>query len=174
MSTEIKLSKAQISKITKSAGFLGSLLSKIASPLMKVIAPLAKNILTPLGITAAASTIHPGVQKEFHGPYCPSSSALQVTTVIISNKEWMAKWKLFKNETKEQKWGFLSMLLGTLGASLSGNFLSGKGSIVKRQGWGIVRAGYGAKGADYGLKKNFFLIPPHTLTNFKIRKWTQN
>ena len=48
------------------------------------------------------------------------------------------------------------MLLGTLGASLSGNFLSGKGSIVKRQGWGIVRAGYGAKGADYGLKKNFF------------------
>ena len=87
MSTEIKLSKAQISKITKSAGFLGSLLSKIASPLMKVIVPLAKNILTPLEITAAASTIHPGVQKEIHGPYCPSSSALQVATVIILNKE---------------------------------------------------------------------------------------
>ena len=48
------------------------------------------------------------------------------------------------------------MLLGTVGASLSGNFSSGKESIVKRQGWGIVRAGYGAKGADYGLKKFFF------------------
>ena len=44
--------------------------------------------------------------------------------------------KTIKNETKEQKAGILSMLLGTLGASLLGNLLSGKG---------IVRAGYGNK-----------------------------
>ena len=44
--------------------------------------------------------------------------------------------KTIKNQTKEQKGGFLSMLLGTLGASLLGNLLSGKG---------IVRAGSGSK-----------------------------
>ena len=57
MSTDIKLSKAQISKIIKSGGFLGSLLSKLGGPLMKVAVPLAKNILVPLGIMAAASAI---------------------------------------------------------------------------------------------------------------------
>ena len=55
MSTDLNLSKAQISKIIQSGGFLGSLLSKLAVPLMKVAVPLAKNILAPLGITAAAS-----------------------------------------------------------------------------------------------------------------------
>ena len=66
-----------------------------------------------------------------------------------------------QNEAKEQKGGFLSELLGTLGASLLENILAGKGinragegTIVKsvgeetkskRQGWGIVRAGYGNK-----------------------------
>ena len=45
MSTVIKLSKAQISKITQSAGCLGSLLSKLASPSMKAAIPLAKKII---------------------------------------------------------------------------------------------------------------------------------
>ena len=57
MSTGIKLTKAQISKIIQSGGFLGSLSSKLAGPLMKVAVPLAKNILAPLGITAATSAI---------------------------------------------------------------------------------------------------------------------
>ena len=57
MSTDIKLCKAQISKIFQSGGFLGSLLSKLAGPLMKVAVPLAKNIFAPLEITAAASEI---------------------------------------------------------------------------------------------------------------------
>ena len=61
MSTDLKLSKAQISKIIQSGGFLGSSLSKLAGPLMKVAVPLAKNILAPLGITAAASAIHAGI-----------------------------------------------------------------------------------------------------------------
>ena len=61
MSTDLKLSKAQISKIIQSGGFLGSLLSKLAGPLMKVAIPLAKNVLAPLGITATASAIDAGI-----------------------------------------------------------------------------------------------------------------
>ena len=57
MSTDIKLSNAQIFIIIQSGGLLGSSLSKIAGPLMKVAVPLAKNLLAPLGITAAASAI---------------------------------------------------------------------------------------------------------------------
>ena len=63
MSTDLKLSKSQISKIIQSGGFLGSLLSKLAGPLMKVAIPLAKNVLAPLGITAATSAIDAGIQK---------------------------------------------------------------------------------------------------------------
>ena len=79
MSADIKLSKAQISKIIQSGGFLGSLLSKLVGPLMKVAVPLAKNVLAPLGITAAASALDAGIQEKIHG----SGTA----TWIISNKE---------------------------------------------------------------------------------------
>ena len=61
MSTDLKLSKAQISKIIQSGGFLGSLLSKLAGPLMKAVIPLAKNVLAPLGITAVASATDAGI-----------------------------------------------------------------------------------------------------------------
>ena len=64
MSTDLKLSKAQISEIIQSGGFLGSLLSKIAGPLMKVAIPFGKNVLAPLGITGAASAIDAGIQKK--------------------------------------------------------------------------------------------------------------
>ena len=57
MSTDLKLSNSQISKIIQTEGFLGSLLSKLAGP-------LAKNVLPPLGITAAASAIDAGIQKK--------------------------------------------------------------------------------------------------------------
>ena len=57
MSTDLKISKAQISKIIQSGGFSGSLLSKLAGPLMKVAIPLAKNVLARLGITIATSAI---------------------------------------------------------------------------------------------------------------------
>ena len=57
MATDIKLSKAQISKIIQSGGFLGKLLSKSADPLMKVAMPLAKNVFAPLGLTAAMSVV---------------------------------------------------------------------------------------------------------------------
>ena len=55
LATDIKLSKAQIKKLIQSGGFLGKLLSKLAGPLMTVAMPLAKNILAPLGLTAAMS-----------------------------------------------------------------------------------------------------------------------
>ena len=141
MSTDLKLSKVQISKIIQYGGFLGSLLSKLAGSLMKVAIPLAKNVLAPLGITAAASAIDAGIQKKIHGS--------GTTTLIISNEEMNDIMKIvqaledsnillkgvtktIKNDTKEQKGKFLSILLGTLDASLFGNLLAGKG---------IVRAG---------------------------------
>ena len=64
-----------------------------------------------------------------------------------SNILWKGVTEAVKNETKEEKGGFLSMLLGTLGASLLGNLLTGKG--IERAGYGnnkrkgVVRAGYG-------------------------------
>ena len=78
-SSDLKFSKALISKITQSGKFLGLLLSKLAGPLMKVAVPLAKNVLAPLGITVAASTIFAGIQKKIQGS--------GTTTLIISNKE---------------------------------------------------------------------------------------
>ena len=63
MSTDLMLSKAQISKIIQFGGFLGSLLSKLAGPLIKVAIPLAKHVLAPLGITSAASVIDAGIKK---------------------------------------------------------------------------------------------------------------
>ena len=63
----------------QSGGFLGSLLSKIAGPLMKVAVPLVKGILAPSGITAAASATDAGIQKKIHGS--------ETTTLIISNEK---------------------------------------------------------------------------------------
>ena len=78
ISTDLKLSKAQIFKIIQSGGFLGSLLSKLAGPLRKVSIPLAKNVLTPSGITAAAPATDAGIKK-IHGS--------GTTSLIISNEE---------------------------------------------------------------------------------------
>ena len=62
-STDLKLSKAQTTKIIQSGGFLGSLLSKLAGSLMKVAIPLAKSVLALLGKAATASGIDAGIQK---------------------------------------------------------------------------------------------------------------
>ena len=68
-----------------------------------------------------------------------------------------------EDEEKEQRGGFLSMLLGTLGASLLGKMLLGKG---------VIRAGEGT--AKKSSLKNFFLIPPNLLTNFEIEMYYKN
>ena len=112
MSTDLKLYKAHISKIIQSGEVLGSLLSKLAGPLIKVAISQAKNLLASLVITVAASTIDAGMQKKIHD--------LGTTTLIISNKEMndimeivqgledsntllKRLTKTIENETKEQK-----------------------------------------------------------------------
>ena len=64
MSSDLKLFRAPVSKTIQSGGFLGSLLSKLAGPLMKVAIPLAKNVLASLGVTATASAIDAGIQEK--------------------------------------------------------------------------------------------------------------
>ena len=61
--------------------------------------------------------------------------------------------KTIQNEAKEQKGEFLSMLLGTLGASLLGKILAAKG--INRAGEGVIRAGYGNKRQDQKNKMDF-------------------
>ena len=75
---DIKLSKAQISKIIQYGGFLG----KILGPLLKTRLPLLKSVIKPLGLlglTAASSAIDPGVQKKIYGS--------GTTTLVISSEE---------------------------------------------------------------------------------------
>ena len=79
MPNDLKVSTAQISKTIQSGKFLGSLLSKLAGPLIKVAVPLVKNELASLGITAAASAIDARIQKKIHGS--------GKTALIISNKK---------------------------------------------------------------------------------------
>ena len=160
--TDIKLSKAQIKKIIQSVGFLGKLLSKLAGPLMRVAMPLAKNVLAPLGLTAAMSAIDGSIQKIIHGSgvqlIIEQEDMKDIMKIIkaLENSGILLKGvsKTIKNETKKQRGGFLSMLLGTLRASLLGNLLTGgkgimragEGSVASRtKGDGIVRAGSGSK-----------------------------
>ena len=167
-STDIILSKTQLSKMIQSGGFLGKLLGpllKTGLPLIKsAIKPLTKSVLIPLGLTAAASAADAGIHKKILG------SGHNNTTLIISNDEMDDILKIVKSlensgvllkgisetiqhEAKVQRGGFLGMLLGTLGASLLGDILSkglsGKGVI--RAGEGTIRAGYGSK--EPSLKK---------------------
>ena len=141
---------------------------KTGLPLIKnVIKSLAKSVLIPLGLTAAASSADAGIHKKILG-----SGHNNTTTLIISNNEMEDIIEIVKsledsglllkgitetvqNEAKEQKRGFLSMLLGTLSASLLQNLLTGKGIYRAGKGKGINRAGDGIVRAGYGHKMNF-------------------
>ena len=149
----------------QSRGFLGRLLGPLLRtglPLMKsVIQPLAKSVLIPLGLTALASAADAGIHNKNLG------SGHNITSVIPNNEmEDILKivksleysglllegvGETIKNEAKEQEGGFLSILLGTLPASLLGNMIDGKGVI--RAGEGTVRVGYGSKRSS---AKKFF------------------
>ena len=126
-----------------------------------VVKPLAKSILIPLGLTAA-TVADAGIRKKSLGS--------GTTALIISNDEMKdiirtAKSlqdsylllkgvnKTIQNEAKEQKGGFLSMLLVTLGTSLIGNILASKG--INRAREGVIRAGYGNKRQDHKNKMDF-------------------
>ena len=135
-------------KIEQSAGLLGRFLGplqKTGLPLIgNVLKPLAKSILIPLGLTAAASATDAAIHKKMFGSV--------VTILVISMNDFMkivksleefgllmkGVSKTIKNEVKERKGRFLGILLGTLGASLLGNLLTGKGTI--RAGEDTVRA----------------------------------
>ena len=127
-----------------------------------MIKPLANSVLILLGLTAAASAADVGIHKKILG-------SGNMTTLIASNDEIHDIIKIVKyledsgllvkgvtetvqNEVKKQKGGFLSMLLGTLGASLLRNILTGKGIYrvgtekeINRAGDSVLRAGYGNK-----------------------------
>ena len=185
-SLNAKLSNSQLNKLTPAIKSKIEVVSRLSSnmvgddktnfphklPLMKnVIKPLAKSVLIPLGLTAAASAADAGIHKKIFG-----SEHNNTTTLIISNDKMKDIIRIVKslddsglwlqgvsetiqNEAKEQKRWFLSMLLDTLGAKLLGNILAGKGingaeegviragngAATKKQGKGIVRAGHGKK-----------------------------
>ena len=129
-------------------------------PLLKSGLPLLKSVVKPLGmlgLTAAASATDAAINKKILG-------SGNHTTLIISNNDMQDLLKIVKsledsaislngitetvkNEVKEQKGGFLSMLLGTLGTSLLGDLLTKKlsGRGVIRAGEGTIRTGYGSK-----------------------------
>ena len=153
-SVDIKLSKAQLTKMQK-VGFL-----KILMPLLKSGLPLLKSVVKPLGmlgLTAAASATDAAVNKKKlgsggHTILITSNDDMQDLLKIVKSLEDSGILldgitETVKNEVKEQKGGFLSMLLGTLGASLLGDLLtkdlSGRGVI--KAGEGTIRAGYGSK-----------------------------
>ena len=149
----------------QSGGFLGRLLGPLLKlPLIiNAIKRLAKSVLIPLGLTAVASAADAGIHKKILG-------SGNTTTLITSNYEIEDIIKIVKslegsglllkgvtekvqNEVKEKKGGFLSMSLGTLGASLLGNILTGRGILkagkgreinTARKGEGVIRAHYGS------------------------------
>ena len=128
---------------------------------------LNQSVLISLGLTAAASTADAGIHKKILGPGHNNTK-----TQVISNDEIDDIIKIVKsleesglllegvtetvqNEVREQK-GFLSMLLGTLSASLLGNLLTGRGINRTGEGRGINRAGEGIVKAGYGNNKMDF------------------
>ena len=168
--TDIKLSKAQIKNLIQSGGFLGKLLSKLADPFMKVAMPLAKNVLAPLGLTAAMSGIDGNIQKKIHGSgvkliieqedmndIMKIIEALENSGILLNGVS-----KTIENETKEQRGGFLGILLGTLGASLLGNLLTG--------GKGIMRADYGIVSAGAGVKKPKFFVTFSSFNKYRNKR----
>ena len=91
MSTDIKLSKAQLPKIIQSGGFLGALLGKLASPLIKIAVSLAKNVLSPLATMASASAVDVANQRKMRRRAAIATSRAGVVragreiTFVISN-----------------------------------------------------------------------------------------
>ena len=122
----IKLSKTPLNKIVLSGEFLGRLLGPLLNTKLSLIGDvlksLAKSVLLPLRLTAGASATDAAIHKKMFGS--------GFTTLIISNEEMNDIMKIvksledsgllikgvsetIKNDAKEQKGGFLSMLLGT-------------------------------------------------------------
>ena len=172
MSTDIKLSKDQISKTIQSRGFLDKLLGPLLRtgiPLMKnVIKPLAKSVLAILGLTAAMSAVDAEIQRKIFGP--------GTTALVISNEEMNDIMKIvqaledsnillkgvtktIKNETKEQKVGFIRKFIN-------------RRRNCKSRGRTYIRAGYGSSIKIKALILGNSLL--HPLTNFEIEEYYEN
>ena len=122
-SANVKLSKTQLHKIGQSGGFLGRLLGPLLKPglplIGNVLKPLAKSILILLGLMAAAAATDAGTTLMI------SNEEMEDIMIIVKSLEdsgllIKGVCETIKNEAKKQKGGFLSRLLGILGASLSG------------------------------------------------------
>ena len=128
-----------------------------------MIKPIAKSVLIPLGLTAAASEADEGIHRKTLGSghnKNNNNNNNNNNTLIISNDEiediinivksledsgllLKGATETVQNKVKEQKGGYLSMLLGTLGASLLGNLLTSLG--INKAGEGVSTAVYGNK-----------------------------
>ena len=111
-------------------------------------------VTVPLGITAATSPIDTGTQKNtwfwdnYFNNFKQRNDIIKIVQALEdSNILLKGVTKTIKNDTKKQKGGFLSMLLGTLGAILLGNMLARKVIVTagsgNKKGKEIIRAGYG-------------------------------
>ena len=139
----------KLSKIVQSEGFVGRLLSpskRVGLPLMKnVLAPIAKSVLKPLGLTTAASATDAAIKKRIY--------VSSMTVLIISKEEMADNMKIvtslkesvllikgvstiIENKAKEQKVGFLGLLLSTLYATLLGNLVTGE-RVIRAGEWNI-------------------------------------
>ena len=141
LSTDIKLSKTHLSKMIQPGGFLRTLLGPLLKTrlllIKNVIKPSAKSVLILLSRTAAASAADPVIHKKILG-FGNNTTALIMSNDEMKNIIEIVKFlegsdlllkgvsKTNQNEAKEQKGGFLSMLLVTLRASLLENILAGK------------------------------------------------
>ena len=162
----------QLHKIRQSGGFLGRLLGpllKTGLPLIgNTLKPVAKNLLIPLGLTVTASGTKAAIHKKMFGSVN--------TTLLISNEEINGFMKIvksleesgllikgasetIKNEAQEQKEGFLGMLLGTLGACLSGIYYQ----VKEELDW-----------VNAQLELVSMFIPSYPLTNLEIQNHYQN
>ena len=131
--------------------------------------PLTKNILLPLWVTAAASATDAAIQKKIYGSgitFSVNISQLDDTMKIVKSFEDATLLikvvsETVESEVKEQRRVFLGLLAATLGASLVGNMLEGRGmksKIPEREtkipGLGVILAGEGTTRADEGTIKS--------------------
>ena len=94
MSTDIKLSKAQINKLIKSGGALGSILTRFLPKLIQPALSLGKNILAPLGVSAAMSATDAAIQKKINGSGNLKNSGIK--TINFSNEDLNDMTKIVK------------------------------------------------------------------------------
>ena len=121
MSTDIKLSRIQISKIIKEGGNLGRLLMSFLPKLIKSTISIGKNILAPLGLSAAMSATDAAFQKKMYGS--------GITTLIISNDDLddLIKIVTASEERDILLKGTSKTIKNEVGVSLLRNLLAGRG-----------------------------------------------